>query len=385
MLKKTLKFTTLASLITFSSCADFAESFENVIPDKKIRPYTIIMTPAEASPGDTVHIDLKLHDAKKSYTLDWSIALAYDIEDYGYLNSLSHKMNLDSMGFNKKEDAYGNSLSFDFVIPKGENNPMLLSSLVPDVLWPKSEMTETYEAGLKSYGIPVAPEGLLKKDFTLWADNQESLPIELSPWIHSQVSLVQVSAMISSSDFKLDINKSISIKYTHKMPDAIKYQNNNPTIPKLKLLIVKAKGIEDFRDIDKYSLDTLELTSFRKDGSEAWNQMDTLIINSNYSYFLEAPLGLSDEKYTSPNGKEHNEEINHTWFFSNLDATNSDFDSQFKFGQGELSRKTIPLCWPSNDQIHKIQISLVRTDLRIEWADLHSRGVDFAQVGLYLK
>ena len=107
-------------------------------------------------------MDLKLHDASKSYQVDWELTLAYDIEDYGYLNQSNFQVNLDSMAFGIQEDQYGNKVSFDFVVPVGDQNPMLLSSLVPEVLWPAAEMEVGYKLAFEGYGINLDEKGLLK-------------------------------------------------------------------------------------------------------------------------------------------------------------------------------------------------------------------------------
>ncbi len=113
---------------TLIGCAEFSESFENVIVDKKIRPFAIRMTPAEAMPGDTVEAELLLWDAGKNYQVQWHMGLGYSIANYGSGEAVKTMLDLDSMAVSKEPG----SLKIRFVVPKGKQNPLLLSPMVAE-------------------------------------------------------------------------------------------------------------------------------------------------------------------------------------------------------------------------------------------------------------
>ena len=84
-------------ILLFSACSNFPERYENVIEGKKIRPFAIVLEPAEAAPGDTVDVSLHIYDAGKNYSVEWSLQLDY--LDYSSTNDRNpaNTLDLDSM------------------------------------------------------------------------------------------------------------------------------------------------------------------------------------------------------------------------------------------------------------------------------------------------
>ncbi|MFC1586661.1 hypothetical protein ACFL5V_14035, partial [Fibrobacterota bacterium] len=192
-------------------CASFPEKYENVIEDQKIRPLALLVDRPDAAPGDTLTVDLKLHDAGIDYTIDWELALNYSVTNYGQLGEASIVLDLDSMGLAPVSANADQDLQFRFVIPTGEHNPILLSSLVPEVLVPAEDLTSQQRDDLDNLGIPVSARGLETSDVVDALDIYPQIPNELAPMVDEMLGLVVVTAKINSPRFKLDVTKRISI------------------------------------------------------------------------------------------------------------------------------------------------------------------------------
>lgn len=337
----------VASLL-FLSCADFPETYENVIADKKIRPFGIRLTPAEAMPGDTVEAELLLWDAGLPFQVEWHLGLGYSIANYGQGESVKFMLDLDSMA----TEVESSRLKLRFVVPSGKQNPLLLSPMVS-----------------------------AEPAFIRMLDSADMLPNEEGPSVDALVAPLYIDATVTSGDFKLTVQKLLTIRYSKKLEEGSRLSsvNENPRIDSLALIVVNAKGVEDPQKIGNHPSDTLW---FPVSHGVAFEQLpvEAISVSPERSYFWMAATA-KPQPYLSPAELRHDELLLFQWFYTNLDDVGEEWGDQieFTFYSGNVSTNIACMKLPSDKDMKEFALHVVLHDNRPEWMLLNSAGIDFVQ------
>jgi len=357
-------------------CADFPEKYENVIEGQKIRPFAIILEPPEAAPGDTVKVSLKMYDADKNYTVDWELALKYQIDNYDALPQVSEIIDLEAG--DRKINPTADGLEFSFVIPKGSQNPLSLSELTPELLRSVDEISSSERAELELLGISDLDKGLKKKAVIELVEGLSSIPNELSPIVDNLVALIQLKAKVTSTGFKLNITKNLSVRYSNQLGKGsyLSNVNQNPRIDSLGIIRVHKAGITDINKISKFVSDTVYL-NFSSDNVKTI-EFDTIEVREDYSYFAFAKSLGSEQVYRSPDEKQHTEVLFYQWFYTNLDDVSSGWEDLLKINYAESPQgiEVVALEIPKNKEMKRFTLRSTCMDWRLEWNALASRGLD---------
>jgi hypothetical protein len=370
-------------------CAEFPEKYENVIADGKIRPFSIIVEPPEAAPGDTVKVRLQLYDAGKSPDVDWELALKFQLNQGTTSSSFpnaSETIDLDKsdLVFDRSSDG----LSFSLVIPRGARNPLRLTDLSPDLIKPETEISAEEKAALAELGIASLSGGLRKAELVEALDSAARIPNALSPMVDGLIALVRINAKVSSPGFTLDVAKNLTVRYSNRLATG-SYPSNvngNPVIDSVGLIHVHAGGIVDFAEIPEHVSDTAYFTIGSANDPLALAP-DTLRIVPGDSYFLYAVARQADQAYRSPAGKAHREQLGFQWFYTNLDAAGTDWEELLVFPEAEraLDLPIVPIQFPAEPKgLRHFLIRATLGDSRPEWGALSATGLDYKSMHGYI-
>ncbi len=384
-MKTLLQLFTLVTIIGLIACSDFSETYENVIQDKKIRPFAITMDPAEAAPGDTVHVRLHIHDAEKNYAINWQLALSYQVGNKGLTTEASHIIDLNSEGrhFNSSADGLG----FSFVIPNDSNNPILLSPMVPSLVRKSGNISITEQGALATLGITDLSGGLPLQTLIQAIDSSQSIPNSLSPLIDNLTSLIQIKAMVTSPGFSVDVTKQMTVRYSNTLDSGnyISNVNKNPTIDSLGIIRVFELGVEDETLLSSVISDTIYF--HRENTIPSTPSFDTLTITEGYSYFLIAASENNNQLYRSPDEFVHHEKHIYQWFYTNINETNENWEELITFNADESNKdhSVISINFPDiSSNIDHCILRATVMDSRPEWGNKTSVGLDHAAFFIYL-
>ena len=376
-----LLLTTLS--LALLACGNFPEKYENVIEDEKIRPLAIILDYPDAAPGDTITADLVMYDAGKDYTIDWELSLNFSVSNYGELGKGDILYDLDA----DPATSYDNGrLRLKFVIPTGDNNPLVKSSLVPKVI----ELSDDEREQLENQGFPVTSTGFKTSDLVHYLDAVPSIPAEFTSMIDQMVGLIVLTAKVQSSEFKLDVNKKVSVRYSNRLASGsyVNNVNRNPRLDAMGIISVKAKGMDDSHRIGEFEADTQYFSmNFNNNYLALGSIVDTFVIKDEYSYFLMADTAGAAQIYRSPENIEHKEQLFYQWFYTNLDKTNANWEDLIELG-GDHGYNGMPVVYlkiPSNKDMHNFTIRSVVRDWRPEWAMLSAAGIGYLEARGYFK
>lgn len=371
-----------ASLCLFAGCAEFPETYENVIADGNIRPFAIVLDPPEAAPGDTVQAALKLYDAGKAYTVRWSLALKFQIKQ-GVTGSsfptASEWVELDSGSLVTGSASDG--LSLGFVIPDGERNPLRLSSYVPS-LFPESDLSAEEKSLLQGLGIESTAGGIPRDTLLAALASRRSLPNGLAPLVDGFLAVLQIKAHVASPGFSVMVTKNLTVRYSNRLAAGahLSNVNANPRLDSLGFIRVQAAGVTDFDEIREHASDTVFFAASR--GEEAARAFDTLKIEPGFSYFLIAS-GATGQAYRSPEGLRHEEQLAYQWFYTDLDAPGMAGSELIgiKKGGRPLDGPVVPIRVPAPGKSHRrFAIRATLGDSRPEWGLLSSPGLAYASL-----
>jgi hypothetical protein len=369
------------------SCADFPETYENVIEGQKIRPFATVLNPPEAAPGDTVEVFLHLYDADKEYSAEWTLQLDYTVDNYAYLSSAGKNLNLDSMKIPIPDSDADGRLHFRFVVPRGEHNPFYHSPLVPEIQVPAGEISSETRELLESSGIEVAEKGLTSRSLVEYLDERETVPAEFAPLANEMIALIRLNAKIKSEDFELDVDKRLTVRYSNRLESGGSI-NSNPALNSIGIITVKKKGINEPEKISGFEADTQYFsTNAASLNSGDPLPVDTFLIKKDWSYFLIADTGGAAQRYVSPSGKTHSEHLFYQWFYTNLDETGADWDELIEVGDGDSdpSLPVVTLKVPKDRGMKNFMIRVSVGDWRPEWALLSSTGLAYLEARGYFK
>lgn len=379
----------LVSFAFLAGCAEFPEKYENVIDGEKIRPFAILVDPPEAAPGDTVKVELKLHDAGKDYDLAWELALRYQL-NLGAISSpfpnASEIVDLEGQG--RKISASSDGLSFSVVIPSGDKNPVALTNLTPEIVRTEEDLSAEEKDALRDLGITSFQGGLRKSDLVAALDSARTVPNALSPLVDALVGLVRFKAKLTSPGFKLDVTKALTIRYSNRVETGtyLSNVNRNPVIDSIGIIRVNAKGLTYFGEIAGHETDTVFFRTHKEVDLDN-PPYDTLKVLPDRSYFLIAQSEGSEQSYRSPAGMEHKEQLFYQWFYSNLDKTGSDWKDLINLANDDRpsSYPVVPIRFPKKEVgLRHFSIKATVGDIRPEWGALSSAGLNYKMIYGYL-
>lgn len=367
-----------ASLCLFAGCAEFPETYENVIADEKIRPFAIVLDPPEAAPGDTVHASLKLYDAGKAYSVRWSLALKFQVKQSVTGSSFptaSEWIELDSGSLVVDSDSDG--LALGFVIPDGARNPLRISGYVPIVI-PESDLSAEEKSLLPGIGIGSSAGGIPRDTLLAAFASHRSLPNGLAPLVDGFLGVLQIKARVTSPGFSVEVTKNLTVRYSNRLAAGahLSNVNANPRLDSIGIIHVHAAGVTDFDGIRDHASDTVFLGA---------RPSDTLKVVPGDSYFLIASgaSGARGQPYRSPEGKVHDEQLSYQWFYTDLDAPGKVGSELIVSRRGgrPLDGPVVPIRIPApGTGFRHIAIRATLGDSRPEWGLLSSPGLAYASL-----
>lgn len=374
-------FLIAAPIFLLAGCADFPEKYENVIEDAKIRPFAIVLDPPEAAPGDTVRASLRLYDAGKSYAVRWSLALKFQIKQ-GVTGSsfptATEWLDLDSAGLDRYQSADGPGLAF--AIPAGSQNPLRFTGYVPELI-PESGLSAEEKSALPDIGIGSFASGIKREAMLTALDSHPDLPNGLASLVDGFLAVVQIKAHVTAPGFALDVTKNLTVRYSNRLAAGglASNVNANPRFDSIGLIHVAAGGLTDAGKIARHASDTVWFAASGRASADS-SRVDTVQVDPADSYFLIASDGAA-QRYRSPQGGLHREQLFYQWFYTNMDAPGKKWDELIVTVNGgrPLDGPVIPIRFPAKAAgLRRFAIRATVGDLRPEWGILSSAGLAFA-------
>lgn len=372
-----------APLCLLAGCAEFPEKYENVIEDAKIRPFAIVLDPPEAAPGDTVRAALKMYAAGKPYTVKWSLALKFQVKQSATGSAFptaTEWIDLDTDGFDHQASVEGSSLAF--AIPTGNRNPLRLSGYIAEVI-PESDLSEGERQRLPEIGIESFTGGIPRETLLAALESHPELPNGLATLVDGFLAVVQIKAQVTSPGFVLDVTKTLTVRYSNRLAagDLVSNVNANPRVDTIGIIHVRAGGVTDFENIGNHASDTVWFAHSPGAPAEA-DRVDTLKVMPGDSYFLIASGG-GGQRYRSPQGREHDEQLFYQWFYTNLDAPDKPWEDLIVTDREgrPLDGPVIPIRFPDKAiGLRRFTIRATVGDSRPEWGILSSPGLAYGSI-----
>jgi hypothetical protein len=357
---KTLKIITLVLLsVLLVSCNEFSSEYSNIIEDDKVRPIAVVLDKPEAAPGDTVHVKLHYYDAGKDVAINWQVALDYSINNYSSKGEEKEVRELDNYII-----PGGTEDEFSFVVPKGAENPLLLSSMLPDAI-----------TGLGT-----------KSELIDMLDNMDGsqIPADVLPFIDNFLCVIVLRATLIS-DMELSVTKRLTVRYSNKVDYDLlgrqSYVNTNPQLNRIGIVTLNKKDATYYSD--KAEILSTEPQFFDNLAST----VDTFIVEQNKSYFLIADTSGAYQNYLSPEGNLFKEQLFYGWFYTNLDDSDRDWKDLIEIGESGVSDEMyiVKLDIPEDRNMHNFLIRTVVRDYRPEWGVLAARGCAYIEAKGYFE
>jgi hypothetical protein len=363
----------ITSIFTFIiGCTDFSSQFERV-ENNRVRLIDFIYEPADAAPGDTVH--LKALFAGKEITpedIDWKVSYKLAMNNFGF-DSAFDEQPLDYIAEPCSTYENSNCIALRFVIPKNciQQSPMVLNdwlSSIPEemqnMLPPematlsKAEMVDFVDS--LSNIVAVADSGSLSLIASLLP---EEIINELPLITQLLTAKIRLYAYVKDSH---RIKSDYTVSYNHRfarIPGIGVYDNKNPTIDSIGVYKVKGENLMKFeRDGDSTHYTTIWTNTLAD--SDA-----TIEAENGYSYFLEAFVSGRDSVVTLSDiaGEEPYsfEDMSAEWMFQ-MDEEEMDGCTTNDFmNVAGLNDLTAILYLPLNEKIKKFTIWVQVTDSKL--------------------
>ncbi|NLD91784.1 MAG: hypothetical protein GX639_03855 [Fibrobacter sp.] len=322
-------------------CSEFPTEFGNVQKDE-YRVLDFIYEPAEAAPGDTVHV--KAVFAGKKITpadIDWKISYNVVTNMYGSTDTA-----FDFRPFTVSETKFSNAttcMEWSFVVPDdilytSGGIPTDWLSLVPSEF--RGEIPSGYQLLTKKQMIDTmsALAAVNPQILQLVADANPGLA-DIVPFMCQFLTVkIRVNGQIRNDYL---IESDYSVRYNRVFEDApalgVKV-NRNPEIDSLG--IYKVKG-----NVDEFDSTNRDYTFYRIDKID--NQNQVIKIEKDYTYFVEVFTNFPDSSRTLldlQRGTMKPEKYFTQWFFA-MDSSESKGVNYTKFmgiGGDELREILIP-------------------------------------------
>ncbi len=308
-------------------CGSFPTKFENVQKDE-YRLLDIIFEPAEAAPGDTVHVKAVFGGKKITPAdIDWKISYNVVTNMYGSTDTA-----FDFKPFTVRETNFSNTttcMEWSFVVPDdilytsgGIPNNWL--SLVPSEF--RSEIPSKYQTLTKKQMIDTI-SALATVNPQILQLVAESNP-ELANIVPFMCQFLTVKVRIYGkikNDYLIRSNYSVRYNRVFEKAPALGVSvNRNPVIDSLG--IYKVKG-----NVDEFDSTNKAYTFYRIDKVD--NQNQVIKIEKDYTYFVEVFTNNPDSSRTLldlQRGTMKPEKYITQWFFA-MDSSESNGVNYTKF------------------------------------------------------
>jgi hypothetical protein len=350
-------------MLVLVGCVNFLSKFED-IEANKTRPIAVVVEPAEAAPGDTVHVKYYGFSPDPSnVSLHWTAVLDFSLSAYGNADAESHYVNLDNMMLpgSKPDDFY-------FVVP---DSTLLYSTYLKGMMqaaWNTSQLTlEQANALLKTAAATNAP-----------------LPSPLDSIADMIGAKIKIMVHISA-EIQLDVFKYMTIRYSRRLfsPNT----NINPFARWIQVCTADTSKLLSFDSIDRHPHTAQYLFSRQNTVN------DTVVIDSGKSYFIVADSCIDGtdtlmQQYSYLSlisGKSFTQRENYyyQWFYKDLDYTSSmKYDSLILFQGGNERGNAVGFMPPVDTAMHHFKFYMVMRDSR---ADFEAVGENEYEVTGYFK
>ena len=350
--------------LTLVGCSQFSTSFENVQTDE-YRLLDFVYEPAEAAPGDTVHVKAIFAGKKISVAdIDWKISYNVVYNRYGTADTAIDLISLPLPVETKFTDQT-TCMEFSVVIPE---DIMYTSKGIPDN-W-TSLIPADYQSSIPDEYKKLTKKQMLDTMGLLMNLDPSVLNIlaaaspELKASVPLMCQLLTVQMRLFADirgDYRIKSDYSVRFNSNFSSVPALAVPvNNNPVIDSLG--IYKVPGT-----IDEYNPAENRHTFYRLDVPAG--QEKTILLEKDYSYFVEVFTNTPDTTRTLldiTNGTSQVETYYAQWFYQ-MDSTEMDgvsYNDYMNINTDKLQDVIVP---PADEKIKKFTIwAQVRDELTNE-------------------
>lgn len=313
--------------LVMAGCGSFPTKFENVQKDE-YRLLDLIYEPAEAAPGDTVHVRAVFAGKKITPAdIDWKISYNVVTNMYGSTDTA-----FDFRSFTVRETNFSNAttcMEWSFVVPNdivytSGGIPGDWLSLVPSEF--REEIPSEYKSLTKKQIIDTI-SALANVHPQILQFIAESNPVlaDIVPFMCQFLTVkVRIHGQIRNG-FLIESNYSVRYNRAFENVPALGVRvNRNPQIDSLGIYKVKGK-------VDEFDSTNKAYTFYRIDNSG--NQDQVIKIEKDYSYFVEVFTNNPDSSRTLldlQRGTKKPEKYFTQWFFA-MDSSESKDVNYSKF------------------------------------------------------
>ncbi len=379
----------LIGLTIVVGCSEFPTDFDR-IEKTEVRLLDFVYEPAEASPGDTVHVKAIFSGKKvNSANIDWKVSFNVANNMYGMSDTAFDLQPLKDMPQETFFTDQTTCLEFSVAIPE---NIMHTSSGIPNN-W-LDIIPEEYRDS-----IPEEFKKLSKEEMLALVDKLKGMDksqLELFFVLQPELkTLIPVICQMLTVEFRLfaDIKNEYLIRSDYSVRYNSFFQgvsgvfitvNKNPRIDSIGIYKVPGNLTEYNPQENKHEFCRIDINA----GPEK-----TLLIDKDYSYFVRVFTNLPDTTRTLTdltNGGFHYENLYTKWFFAmdSVEMKDISTDDYMNIKGDELMECLLP---PAKEKIKKFTIwvqvydSMIDEILRPSGSQImEARGV-FSYTPAYLK
>jgi hypothetical protein len=362
-------FVIIASI--FFSCTNSLPKFADIQADKT-RPIAVVLDPAEAAPGDTVHVRyIGFSPDSDTLTTHWTVALDFaEGSTYGGKAVEGHIVDLEPLmlpGFTPTD--------FYFVVP---DSTLLFSTYLKGLV----------QAQWNSQHLTISQVDALLK---MTVKSGDSLPSSLATIADMIGTKIKINVHINA-EFSLDVYKYMTIRYTRDLKSDSANVNKNPALRWIAVYDVAKGKVNSYDSIakDSFAVKYLYYDPKYVDTNKIW---DTITIDSGHTYYLIADSGINGhdtdmQTYTylsliSGSSITTKENYYYQWFYKDLDYRSPMvYDSLIMFSGGNEVGNTTRFLTPVDTAMHHFEFFCVVRDSRL---DFEAVGESEYQVTGYFK
>ncbi len=292
---KYLRLILLLAAVALTGCSEgFPDEEMHFGTDQKVRPYAVVIEPAEAAPGETVQVTL-LARAPQPDELDvmWKVALDYDQGLYEANETERNTRALaaglpvvDADGFMRQ--------TFSWVVP---DSALLYTSALPEVLTDPTIATLASELmGTPADSPPTrsAVDAWLKALTPAYLAALSAFEREVV-WALSDRFACQVRFRATlRTDQVVEVTRNLTIRHTGRLGGP----NTNHNTEILGLAVAAVAKVDAVKsDLDDPTIEKIWYPLIDEGGARVADQVQ-VPVHENWTYYLTA--GFRSEVYTSP-------------------------------------------------------------------------------------
>ncbi len=303
----------------FCGCGEsFPDEEMHLGLENKTRPFTVIVDPPEAAPGQTVSITLLAHTPNpEDLDITWRVAQDFDRGLYETDEVERNYLVLDPPEFTTDEDGFLTH-TFQWVVP---DSALLLSSALPQILTDPVTVTLAEELIGQGAGNPPTKEAVdaWLKNITADEVAAQDPQTRQAIWALADRFACQVRfRAVLHSDLIVDVTRNLTIRQTSRLfgPNT----NENAQISRLAVVALqKSDALEE----DLEDPQVPQTWYYFYDRSEPIATKVEVPRYSDWTYFLVT--GFFPEQYTSPFNLEMqlSEQGSYRWYYYRQDDPTS--------------------------------------------------------------